>query len=258
MSRKALGLVADEADSLHAYWVYESKITFLLAYASTRKGAEDLLDTGLFEVLAMCSFISAQPMTEESLRDSTEEAVTRQHRVLICALQLVTRTLASLHRSSRSGAGHAISFLNAHRETIIVLLRENQQNINLTGIEECRLIVSLLSLVYHKVSAVDMRSPSEYGAFHLTALSVAARFLNPESWMENMADQSDEARQEAEPNVLALNQVILAYLTTTTTGLKGESGYPVLVNGGYRSDQATNYIGSSLPFCVSEGVLMES
>ena len=64
--------------------------------------------------------------------------------------------------------------------------------------------------------------------------------------MENMADQSDEARQEAEPHVLALNQVILAYLTTVTTGLRGDSGYPVLVNGGYRSDQATRYIGTSV------------
>ena len=176
---RAIEFHANGSGSLHAYWVYESKISFLLAYASTRKGAEDLLDAGLFEVLAMCSYISAQPMTEESLRDSTEEAVTRQHRVLICALQLVSRTLASLHRSSRSGAGHAISFLNAHRDTIVVLLRENQQNINVTGIEECRLVISLLSLVHHKVPEGDIRSPSEYGAFHLAALSVAARFLNP-------------------------------------------------------------------------------
>jgi hypothetical protein len=32
--------------------------------------------------------------------------VDRQHRVLVCALQLLTRVLSSLHRSSRTGAGH--------------------------------------------------------------------------------------------------------------------------------------------------------
>ena len=97
------------ADSLHAYWVYESKVTFLLAYASTRKGAEDLLDAGLFEVLAMCYFFSVELVSDEVVAKSSEEAITRQHRVVISALQLVVRALSSLHRSARSGAGHVSS-----------------------------------------------------------------------------------------------------------------------------------------------------
>jgi len=37
---------------------------------------------------------------------ASAEVVQRQHRVLICALQLIARTLASLRKSPRSGAGH--------------------------------------------------------------------------------------------------------------------------------------------------------
>lgn len=44
--------------SLHAFWVFEAKVGLLLSVAATRKGAEDLLDVGLFEVLAMCGFIA--------------------------------------------------------------------------------------------------------------------------------------------------------------------------------------------------------
>ena len=54
------------AENLHAYWVYEAKIGFLLAVASTRKGAEELLDAGLFEILSMCGFIAVQPIGGDS------------------------------------------------------------------------------------------------------------------------------------------------------------------------------------------------
>ncbi len=109
--------------NLHAYWVYEAKIVFLLSIATSRKGAEDLLDAGVFEVFSMCGFVAVQPITDDSMGkceysveglsiNCSDDAVLatdttgRQHRVLINALQLFARTLASLHKSTRTGAGH--------------------------------------------------------------------------------------------------------------------------------------------------------
>jgi nuclear pore complex protein Nup205 len=51
-------------DDLHAYWVYESKIAFLLAIAATQKGSEDLLDSGVFEMFATCGFMTVQPIED--------------------------------------------------------------------------------------------------------------------------------------------------------------------------------------------------
>lgn len=93
--------------NLHAYWVYEAKLAFLTSIASTRKGAEDLLDAGVFEVFSMCGFMAVQPLSEDILADANmAEIVIRQHRVLIYALQLIVRVLSSLGKSARSGAGH--------------------------------------------------------------------------------------------------------------------------------------------------------
>jgi nuclear pore complex protein Nup205 len=97
--------------------------------AASKKGAEDLLDAGIFEQLSMCSFVSVQPMREEIMGESflsdvlmnadavggsLQDSVDRQHRVLVCALQLLTRVSSSLHRSSRTGAGH-VSFSQSPR-----------------------------------------------------------------------------------------------------------------------------------------------
>nr|XP_018266519.1 nuclear pore complex protein Nup205 [Kwoniella dejecticola CBS 10117]OBR88677.1 nuclear pore complex protein Nup205 [Kwoniella dejecticola CBS 10117] len=231
--------LSPEHENLHAYWVFEAKIAFLMALASTRKGAEELLDAGLFEVFATCGFINTQIGEEVIDETAATEIVARQHRVLVCSLQLLTRVLSSLHRSARSGAGHALSFLNAHRETILGLLRDTQQNITSANIQETRLIVSIFHMVIHKVPAEDLHSPTGFGAFHLATLATAARYLDRDSWVE-------EVESPLEGEILLLNQVFLSYLTAATTGLKGGQGYPVLVTGAQRSNGATSkYIASA-------------
>jgi nuclear pore complex protein Nup205 len=55
----------------------------------------------------------------------------------------------------------AISFLNAHRESLLVTLRENQAYLTLKGVEECKLIISMLAMVVHKVPAEDLVRPPD-------------------------------------------------------------------------------------------------
>lgn len=119
--------------------------------------------------------------------DDNIEIITCQHRVLINVLRLVARTLASLHKSARSGAGHALSFLSAHRDSILLILREAQTNTTLLGIEERRLIISIFAMVLHKVPEDDQRSPTGFGAYHLSVLAVAAKFFD-QSWADHLDD----------------------------------------------------------------------
>jgi nuclear pore complex protein Nup205 len=58
--------------------VYESKMAFLMNVAASKRGAEDLLDAGIFEQLSMCSFVSVQPMREEIMGELPISLVQRQ------------------------------------------------------------------------------------------------------------------------------------------------------------------------------------
>ncbi|TXT07302.1 hypothetical protein VHUM_03472 [Vanrija humicola] len=197
--------LSPDHENLHAYWVYESKVAFLIAYAATAKGADDLVEAGVFQTFATCGFIAVQPFSEDVVDDvSANETVERQHRVLVLALQLLVRVLTS---NTRSGIVHGISFLNAHKESLLVLLRENQAFITEAGIDESRLIIALLTFVVGKVAPEDLRSASGFGAFHLAVLSLAAKFFDKQ-W----ADATRLDAESAQPKVLALNQVILTYL----------------------------------------------
>jgi hypothetical protein len=53
-------------------------MAFLMNVAASKKGAEDLLDAGIFEQLSMCSFVSVQPMREEIMGELHFSLVRRQ------------------------------------------------------------------------------------------------------------------------------------------------------------------------------------
>ncbi|GMK56981.1 hypothetical protein CspeluHIS016_0308210 [Cutaneotrichosporon spelunceum] len=232
-------LVSDP-DSLNAFWVYEANASFLTAYAGSPKGASELVDAGVFETLATCSFMGVSPFNDDVLSmGSNAEAVERQHRVLISALQLLVRILV---HASVVGQKNALSLLGAHRDSFLILLRENQAYITATGIDESRLLVALFTAVVPKVSREELYSSSGFGAFHQSVLSLAAKFLEP-SWADNVHSDA----QEVKDRVLQLNQVIIAYLVVTTTGLKAGSSTsprPVFVVDAARSNGAAR-IGSA-------------
>ncbi|WVQ79550.1 hypothetical protein IAT38_001649 [Cryptococcus sp. DSM 104549] len=233
--------LSPDPENLHAYWVFEAKVAFLISLASTRKGSEDLLDAGVFEIFATCGFINVETSEEIMDEAAANEIVSRQHRVLLCSLQLLVRVLSSLHKSSRSGAGHAISFLNAHRESVLGLLRESQQLPTEHGLEECRLVVSILAMVVHKVPATDLHSPSSFGAFHMAVLSAAAQSFDKNTWVEIVEEDA-----KFESHIALFNQVLLAYLSAATAGLKAGSGSPVFITGAQRNHgAAAKYIASA-------------
>jgi nuclear pore complex protein Nup205 len=80
-----------------------------------------------------------------------------------------------------------------------VILRENQQYLTLKGIEECKLIISMLAMVVHKVPSEDLvclplkvvfhrltsqRSSGGFGGYHLAVLAIAARFFDSQTWAD--------------------------------------------------------------------------
>ncbi|WWD22817.1 hypothetical protein CI109_107311 [Kwoniella shandongensis] len=194
-----------------------AKIAFLMALASTRKGAEDLLDAGLFEIFATCGFIHVQ---------LGEEVMAPNFDLLLATVDTGTVKFAQIVQVGCRTLG---------------ILRDTQQYITNTGIEECRLVVAILCMVVHKVPTEDLHSPSGFGAFHLATLSAAARFFDKDSWTESVEDAS-----KVESQVAHLNQVILSYLCASTTGLKAGSGSPVFVTGAQRSNgNSSKYISTA-------------
>jgi nuclear pore complex protein Nup205 len=119
LSGRELIIVARFVESLNALYIYEAQMSFLIRLASTREGAEKLMNAELLSRLAECEYLGARPLNDSSSMGAflilctslsiclfssvpvldfdgfLPPATERHHQLLLPALQLVVGTLVS-------------------------------------------------------------------------------------------------------------------------------------------------------------------
>ncbi|EGO28547.1 hypothetical protein SERLADRAFT_413403 [Serpula lacrymans var. lacrymans S7.9] len=170
-----------DPDDLNPLYVYESKMSLLIRMTQNRLGAERLLEAQILPILAQCEFIDARPEADQSFMDYDSflpSAIQRYHQLFMPALQLIVGMLATLGSKHNSATHQALDFLSSHRETIIILLKNEMSEVPLSFIEEVHLLVSLCGSVLPLVPKSDLLSVnSGFGGIHGAILSFAARYF---------------------------------------------------------------------------------
>lgn len=146
------------------------------------------------------------------------------------ALQVVDGMLATLGPKHKTVANQVISpplvngvnlisvqalkFLLSHRDTIVILLKNEADQVPLAIVEEMHLIVSLCASVLPLVPKSELvrirvflllktefwlqsSSNSGFGGIHVAVLSLATRTLNVHHWTRRMEPQTDAEMLEA-------------------------------------------------------------
>jgi hypothetical protein len=83
----------------------------------------------------------------------------RYHQILLPVLELVSVVASSLGLTSNGAVVEALSFLNAHRETILGLLRDSVGRIPLSTVKELHLLASIFTQVLPTVEQQDLVRP---------------------------------------------------------------------------------------------------
>ncbi|KAI0830134.1 nucleoporin Nup186/Nup192/Nup205 [Trametes gibbosa] len=195
-----------DPDDLNPLYVYEAKMSLLIRMAQTRQGAERLLEARVLPILADCDYIDARPEADQAFMDRDSflpSAVQRYHQLFMPALQLVSGMLITLGPKHTTAANHALQFLSAHRDTIVILLKNEVDELSLSVMEETRLLVSLCSNVVHLVPKTELLSNSGFGTLHGAILGLAARCLGDRHWTESVKPQTDAELADARVQSLA-------------------------------------------------------
>ncbi|KDQ54533.1 hypothetical protein JAAARDRAFT_38210 [Jaapia argillacea MUCL 33604] len=170
-----------DPDDLNPLYVFESKMSLLIRIAQTRQGAERLLEARVLPVLAQCDFLDARPEADQSFIDQDSflpSAIERYHQLFMPTLQLVDAMLASLGHKHATAGNQAMEFLSSHRDTIIILLKNDSDFIPLALVEEFHLLISLCGGVLPVVPQSELLSTtSGFGGIHAAVLSLAAKFV---------------------------------------------------------------------------------
>ncbi|KAH9929472.1 nucleoporin Nup186/Nup192/Nup205 [Fomitopsis serialis] len=183
-----------DPDDLNSLYVYEAKMSLLIRMSQSRQGAERLLESRTIPVLADCEYLDARPEADQAFMDHDSflpSAVQRYHQLFLPALQLVSGILVTLGHRHTTAVNHALQFLSSHRDTLIILLKNEVDELSLAVIEEMRLIVSLCANVLHLVPKTELLSSSGFGGIHAAISGLATRCLGNGHWSEAVRPQSD-------------------------------------------------------------------
>ena len=126
-------------------------------------------------------------ISNDADRDSfLPSAVQRYHQLFMPALQLVSGMLITLGPKHTTAANHvsshryrlqaqliqplyqALQFLSSHRDTAVLLLKNEVDELSLSVMEEIRLLVSICSSVVHLVPTTELVSQSSIAMFYPT------------------------------------------------------------------------------------------
>ncbi|KAH7882163.1 nucleoporin Nup186/Nup192/Nup205 [Phlebopus sp. FC_14] len=184
-----------DPDDLNPLYVYEAKMSFFIRMAQTRPGAERLLEAQILPILAQCEFLDTRPEEDQSFLDRDSflpPAIQRYHQLFMPALQLVVSMLASLGTTHATASHQALDFLSNHKDTIVILLKNNAEEVTLSFIEEIHLLVSLSGSLLPLVPKSElMNMHSGFGGIHGAILGLVARCLGNGHWSQSVKPQTD-------------------------------------------------------------------
>ncbi|KAF8183807.1 nucleoporin Nup186/Nup192/Nup205 [Mycena galopus ATCC 62051] len=184
-----------DPDDLNPLYVYEAKMSLFVRMAQTRLGAERLLEAQLIPILSQCDYLDARPEADQSFTDQDSflpSAIHRYHQLFMPALQLVDGMLATLGTKHATVSNQALDFLSNHSATIVILLKNEMEQIPLALVEEMHLLVSLCAGVFTHVPKSELLSPhSGYGAIHAAVLALATKCLGSRRWLASVQPQTD-------------------------------------------------------------------
>ncbi|KAL4071568.1 nucleoporin Nup186/Nup192/Nup205 [Scleroderma yunnanense] len=183
-----------DPDDLNPLYVYEAKMSLFIRMAQIRPGAERLLEAQILPILAQCEFLDTRPEADQSFMEHDSflpSAIQRYHQLFMPALQLVVSMLASLGVKHATASHQALDFLSSHRDTIVILLK-NDSEVGLTYIEEVHLLVLLSGSLLPYVPKSELASMNAgFGGIHGAILGLSARCLGQDNWSGIVKPQTD-------------------------------------------------------------------
>ncbi|KIY63736.1 hypothetical protein CYLTODRAFT_493667 [Cylindrobasidium torrendii FP15055 ss-10] len=196
-----MGVLRPDPDDLNPLYIYEAKMALFVRLAADRKGAEALLDAGIFRVLGECDFIDARPEGDDTFMDQDDflpSAVQRYHQLLLPTLELAAAIVATLRSKHASAASQALDFLEKHSSTLAILLKNGAEEVSLAVLEEIHLIITLCSSVLPSVPKMQLATPnSSFGAINSAVMAFSTRMGMGGRWSEVVRPLTEEECNDA-------------------------------------------------------------
>ncbi|KAJ2747947.1 hypothetical protein GGI20_000034 [Coemansia sp. BCRC 34301] len=201
-------LVPDPA-SLNALYIYQAKMGFFLRLAQRHDGAERLLECGVIDVLADCSFLDQRPQQQQqsSFADAFIPArADRFHQLLMPALQLMLALVVRIGRDNVTLWMKAARFVSQHHAMLDAILKEcaaPAHPLSLALLNEAKAVTALIFFIARQRAVLD-REAAMAGSGHvgvaslrLQVLALLPKLSTSQGWAKRLLSTNEVERAQA-------------------------------------------------------------
>ncbi|KAJ2617293.1 hypothetical protein H4S08_000394 [Coemansia sp. RSA 1365] len=197
--------------SLNALYIYEAKMAFFIRLALRQDGAEKLVENGILDVLADCSFLHLRPSASSNQASSYADAFVparaeRFHQLLMPALDLLLALVPRIGRDHVTIWMKAARFVSQHYSVLEAILKDAASStlpLSIALLSEVKAITMLAFSVARQRAVLD-REAALAGSGHvgITALHLPILALLPkftaDGWVRRLLPTNDVERAQAQ------------------------------------------------------------
>ncbi|KAJ1666896.1 hypothetical protein EV178_001810 [Coemansia sp. RSA 1646] len=200
-----------DPSSLNSLYIYEAKMAFFLRIAQRQDGAEKLLENGILDVLADCTFLNLKPSVSSdvgmaSYADAFIPArAERYHQLLMPALDLMLVLVTRIGRDNVTLWMKASRFVSQHYGVLEAILKEASlpsQPLSIALLTEAKAITALVFYISRQRSVLD-REAALAGSGHvgisslnLPMLALLSKLCASSTWTKRLVATNDVERAQ--------------------------------------------------------------
>lgn len=162
-------------ESLRSIYLYETKMALMGCIASTRVGAEVLLEQRLLSCLASMKVFDDHPTVDRQSNNVMEDMLpsvsSRYQQVLFPALDICDAILTSVGTDNRAAVSQVMYFILSHLEVIENVLQQGRPNMPASILKELALITGIFLIVIIFINYSYHRHKHTVQYLHLTLFS---------------------------------------------------------------------------------------
>ncbi|KAJ2554586.1 hypothetical protein IWW35_001200 [Coemansia sp. RSA 1878] len=196
--------------SLNALYIYEAKMAFFIRLAQRQDGADKLIENGVLDVLADCSFLNMRPSASSDAAGFADAFIParaeRFHQLLMPALDLVLALAAKIGRDNVTVWMKVARFVSQHHGVLEAVLKEAAlpaHPLSMALLAEAKAASALVFYVARQRAVLDretaLAGSGHVGvtSLHLPMLALLPKLSSSRSWFQRLAPTNDVERAQA-------------------------------------------------------------
>jgi nuclear pore complex protein Nup205 len=171
-------------------YVFETKMLFFLRLASSKAGADRLIEYGIFETFTDCRYLDQLPKTPD-FSDIEDQAYDKYYAFTNPVFELISALLSHYDTTQTLIVKKLTQFLTSHQGTIIAILRKGTESLTIASLYQLKLLSGLFAWIGVSSELIHRIFPGPgQNSYFFSLVELLKHFSTPQ-WFNKLKPVTD-------------------------------------------------------------------